>query len=171
LLESTSIEAGRFQIRCQPTDFNKVLSESVRIMKPLLNRRHQSLECHEPANMPLITIDPTRLTQVMVNLLSNASKFSPMDEKIEINLQIMEKRILRVSVADHGPGISPLNRKNIFNRFVRLDTRDGTQYGVGLGLSVVKTIIEEHGGQVGVDEYPVGGSIFWFTIPMNGGIV
>lgn len=171
LLESTSIEAGRFQIRCQLTDFNKVLSESVRIMKPLLNRRHQSLECHEPANMPLIKIDPTRLTQVMVNLLSNASKFSPMDEKIEINLQIMEKRILRVSVADHGPGISPLNRKNIFNRFVRLDTRDGTQYGVGLGLSVVKTIVEEHGGQVGVDEYPMGGSIFWFTIPMNGGIV
>jgi K+-sensing histidine kinase KdpD len=52
---------------------------------------------------------------------------------------------------------------------VRLDVRDGTQYGVGLGLSVVKTIVEEHGGEVGVEERYEGGSIFWFTIPVDGG--
>jgi PAS domain S-box-containing protein len=170
LLESTSIEAGKFQIRRQPTDFNKVISDSVRIMRPLLNRRHQSLECYEPSEIPPVMIDPTRLTQVMVNLLSNASKYSPVEEQIELNLQILDNDTLRVSVADHGPGIPLPNRKNIFSRFVRLDSRDGSQYGVGLGLSVVKTIVEEHGGKVGIEDCPGGGATFWFTIPLNGGV-
>lgn len=115
-------------------------------------------------------IDPTRLTQVMVNLLSNASKYSPIEEQIELNLQILDDDTLRVSVADHGPGIPLPNRKNIFSRFVRLDSRDGSQYGVGLGLSVVKTIVEEHGGKVGIEDCPGGGATFWFTIPLNGGV-
>ena len=170
LLESTSIEAGKFQIRRQPTDFNKVISDSVRIMRPLLNRRHQSLECYEPSEIPPVMIDPTRLTQVMVNLLSNASKYSPVEEQIELNLQILDNDTLRVSVADHGPGIPLPNRKNIFSRFVRLDSRDGSQYGVGLGLSVVKTIVEEHGGKVGIEDCPGGGATFWFTIPLDGGV-
>jgi PAS domain S-box-containing protein len=169
LLESTSIEAGRFHIRRQPTDFSIILSESVRVMKPLLDRRHQGLSIHEPPDLPQINIDPTRLTQVMVNLLSNASKYSPLDETIELKIQDTKDHMLYIAVADHGPGISPHDRNNLFNRFVRLDARDGTQYGVGLGLSVVKTIVEEHGGKVGVDERYGGGSIFWFTIPLDGG--
>ena len=169
LLESTSIEAGRFHIRRQPTDFNTILNESIRVMKPLLNRRHQDISIHEPPDLPQVNIDPTRLTQVIVNLLSNASKYSPMEETIELNIQNIEDHMLHIAVADHGPGISQSDRSNLFNRFVRLDVRYGTQYGVGLGLSVVKTIVEEHGGEVGVEERYEGGSIFWFTIPVDGG--
>jgi len=74
--------------------------------------------------------------------------------------------LLRLSISDRGSGITPLERESLFRRFVRLDTEDGTQYGIGLGLSVVKAIVEEHGGKVGVDERPGGGSTFWFTIPV-----
>jgi PAS domain S-box-containing protein len=169
LLESTSIEAGHFRIHRRPTDLNDVIGEAVRLMKPLLDRRQQSLALYEPAELPLANIDPTRLTQVLVNLLSNASKYSPMEDTIELTVEDVGSDTLRLSVADGGPGISPHDRANLFRRFVRLGDRDETQYGVGLGLWLVKTIVEEHGGEVGVDNRPAGGAVFWFTMPLNGG--
>ena len=72
-----------------------------------------------------------------------------------------------MSVADRGPGIPPAERLNLFRRFVRLDVQDDGEYGTGLGLYVVKTTIEAHGGQVGIEDRPGGGSIFWFEVPMD----
>ena len=75
----------------------------------------------------------------------------------------------RVSVIDRGPGIAPNYRKNLFHRFVFPDAGDAvSQAGAGLGLSVVKAIVEAQGGQVGVDDREGGGSTFWFTIPIVG---
>ncbi len=169
LLESTSIEAGRFSIRRRPTAINEVIVEAVQVMTPLLHRRRQRLVLPDLSPLPLVDGDPTRLTQVLVNLLSNASKYSPMEQEIELNLERVDDRSLRVSVADRGVGIPPAERADLFRRFVRLGDPDGAQYGIGLGLSVVKAIVEEHGGDVGVDERPGGGSIFWFTIPITEG--
>jgi signal transduction histidine kinase len=136
-------------------------------MKPLLERRQQNLSLDQPQRLPKIYADPTRLTQVLVNLLSTASKYGPLGEPIDVSLEEMDDRWLRVSVADRGPGIPADERENLFSRFIRLDTQDNTQYGIGLGLSVVKAIVEEHSGEVGVEERPGGGSIFWFTIPLD----
>jgi PAS domain S-box-containing protein len=168
LLESLSIEAGRFRIRRRLTDVNEILFEAVRVMKPLLDRRQQDLSLNQPKRLPRINADPTRLTQVLVNLLSNASKYSPLGQTIDVALKMVDDHQLHVTVADRGPGIPSRERENLFSRFMRLDTQDDTQYGIGLGLSVVKAIIEEHGGEVGVKERPGGGSIFWFTIPLDG---
>ncbi|HEY6074699.1 MAG TPA: ATP-binding protein, partial [Anaerolineales bacterium] len=66
-----------------------------------------------------------------------------------------------------GSGIQAEDKKNLFRRFIRLDEKDNAQYGIGLGLSVVKTIVESHGGTVGLDDRPGGGNIFWFTIPLE----
>lgn len=167
LLESTSIEAGRFSIQRHPTELDEVINEAVRVMRPLLNRRRQNLSLTELVEPSLINIDSTRMTQVLVNLLSNASKYSPIGQTIDLSLERADDDILRVSVADQGEGISPVERANLFRRFVRLNSQNSAQYGIGLGLSVVKTIVEEHGGEVGVDERPGGGSIFWFTIPLE----
>jgi len=109
--------------------------------------------------------DPTRLKQVMVNLLSNASKYGPLDQKIEVSIDSENEERVRVSVADTGPGIPLEERDKLFQPFVRLSAADGAQYGVGLGLSVAKAIVIEHGGEVGFDERSGAGSIFWFTIP------
>ncbi len=70
-------------------------------------------------------------------------------------------------MADRGPGIPSAEQAAIFRRFVRLGAEDAEQYGIGLGLSVVKAIVEGHGGEIGVDERPGGGSIFWFTLPLE----
>ncbi|MBN1966815.1 MAG: HAMP domain-containing protein [Anaerolineae bacterium] len=166
LLESISIEAGHFSIRRRPCDLRQVIAESVQIMQPLLNRRRQQLSLALPDDLPVIDADPTRLAQVVVNLLSNASKYSPMRCAIDLSLDFAAPDLLRLVVADQGPGISQAERASIFRQFVRASTQDEGRYGIGIGLSVVKAIVEGHGGEVGVDERPGGGSCFWFTIPL-----
>ncbi|OGO20921.1 MAG: hypothetical protein A2Z14_01735 [Chloroflexi bacterium RBG_16_48_8] len=168
LLESLSIEAGRFQIRRRPTDLNNIILEAVRMMKPLLDRRQQKLSIRTPLQLMKVNIDPTRLTQVVTNLLSNASKYSPIGKEIVLMVEKVGDKLIKISVADRGQGIPLVERSDIFRRFVRLDSQDGTQYGIGLGLSVVKAIVEEHGGEVGVEDHAGGGSIFWFTLPFSG---
>jgi two-component system, OmpR family, phosphate regulon sensor histidine kinase PhoR len=167
LLESVSIEAGRFRIRRRPTDLNEVITGAQILMKPLLERRNQRLIISLPPHLPKVDVDAMRLTQVLVNLLSNASKYSPIDQPIEISLSLQEKNAFKISISDRGPGISSEDKANIFRRFIRRDEKDKAQYGIGLGLSVVKTIVESHGGTVALDERPGGGSIFWFTIPIQ----
>jgi PAS domain S-box-containing protein len=168
LLESISIEAGHFHIHKRPTQFDTVLSEAMRVMQPLLTRRRQQLSLCKPNYFPTIQADPTRLTQVLVNLISNASKYSPIGTQIELVLEKIEDDKIRVTIADRGDGIPNKDKDQVFKRFVRLGNDDGTQYGIGLGLSVVKAIIEEHHGELGVENRQDGGSIFWFTLPING---
>lgn len=167
LLESTSIEAGHFRIRPRPTDLGEVITNALQVMKPLLERRHQNMSLYVPAKIPLVYADPTRLTQVLVNLISNASKYGPMESIIELRLQITDGSNLRVSVSDRGPGIPSSEQSKLYHRFMRLGANEKAQYGIGLGLSVVKAIVEAHRGKVGMRERPGGGSIFWFTIPVQ----
>ncbi len=172
LLQSGRIEAGRFLIRRDPTDLHQVIDDALRLVQPLLDRRQQPFTLVGPngadtaAEWPEIQADAARLTQVVVNLLVNASKYSPTGAAIEVWIELSANG-LRLAVADRGPGIPPNERLNLFRRFVRLDSQAGEQYGVGLGLHVVKTTIEAHGGQIGIDDRPGGGSIFWCELPLE----
>jgi len=167
LLESLTIEAGRFTIRPRSIDLQNVILDSIRVMEPLLNRRQQHLLLTRPSTIPAIKADPTRLTQVLVNLISNASKYGPIEQPIELIVETHNQESLKVSIVDRGPGIPMDERDQIFRRFVRLGSEDGSQYGIGLGLSVVKAIVEKHHGVLGVRERDGGGSIFWFEIPFD----
>ena len=167
LLESSSIEAGRFTLRRTRSDLTQLLQEAVQTMQPLLDRRHQALDMDLPSGLPTLWIDPTRITQVLVNLLSNASKYSPVGATILVRGQPPDGDWVRVEIADRGPGIPPAERESVFRRFVRLNSDETVQYGIGLGLAVVKAIVEEHGGQVGVEGRTGGGSVFWFSLPQQ----
>ena len=167
LLESASIESGHFQIHPSEARLSEIIGEAVRIMAPLLQRREQGLQIEMDWSLPLLTLDPTRITQVIVNLLSNASKYSPTGKGIQIKVSSTTRRQIKVAVVDQGAGLSAHERENLFKKFVRLSDNTGGQFGVGLGLSVVKTIVDAHGGKVGVDENLEGGSIFWFTLPIK----
>ncbi len=166
LLESSSIEAGRFAVRRKPADLNRIVAEAINLMQPLMVRRQQPLALSEPTRLPPIQADAARLRQVLINLLSNASKYSPPGLPIDLTVEQREAD-LRVAVADRGPGIPARERDSLFRRFVRLGSADGEQYGVGLGLSVAKAIVESHGGTIGVDARDGGGSVFWFTLPVE----
>ncbi len=167
LLESASIESGHFRIRPREARLSDVIGEAVRVMAPLLQRREQGLQIEMDWLSPPLSLDPTRITQVIVNLLSNASKYSPTGKGIRIKVSPCPESMLKISVIDQGAGLSPHDRENLFKKFVRLNDNTGEQFGVGLGLWVVKTIVDAHGGTVGVDENPDGGSVFWFTMPME----
>ncbi len=169
LLESASIEAGRFRVHIRPsTNLSKIIAEAIRMMQPLLDKHGQRLVLELPAAIPVVRADSRRMVQVLVNLLSNASKYGPDEAEITVGTTVNEGRV-RVTVADRGPGVSPEHRNDLFRRFVYPESEgDKSQYGVGLGLSVVKAIIEAHGGQVGVEDRPGGGLIFWFTLPVEG---
>ncbi len=166
LLESISIEAGHFSIRPRTIDFKEVVSECTRIMKPLLDRREQQVTVSYQEPLPQVYGDSTHLVQVLVNLLSNASKYGPMGKPIELSVTIANNNMIQVAVADQGEGIPPAKRDSLFYRFSRLNTAGSAQQGVGLGLWVVHAIVSEHGGTVGIRERPGGGSIFWFTVPI-----
>ncbi|MCL7452074.1 MAG: ATP-binding protein [Anaerolineae bacterium] len=166
LLESASIETGHFRVHPRPCSLDEIVAEAVGMMQPLLEKHGQSLVVELPAAIPMVKADPRRTVQVLINLLSNASKYGPDNAEVEIKAAV-EGDWIRVSVADAGPGVPPEHRHNLFRRFVHPQpSNDKAQVGVGLGLSVVKAVVEAHGGQVGVGE---GGSVFWFTLPREQG--
>jgi signal transduction histidine kinase len=147
------------------SDLGEIIAEAMRTMQPLLDKRAQRLVVELPAAIPTVEADPRRTVQVLVNLLSNASKYGPDHAEIVLGVSTSD-HWTRVTVADRGPGIPREYRDVLFRRFVPPSpSADKAQYGTGLGLSVVKAIVEAHGGRVGVDDRPGGGSIFWLTLP------
>ena len=166
LLESASIEAGRFYISPRRSDLGRIIAGAVQVLQPLLDKYGQRLLVKLPAGIPVVFADERRIIQVLVNLISNASKYGPSDEEITISAFVDQEWVI-VQVADCGPGI-PIDRQGqLFRRFMypsRIDRSE--KAGAGLGLSVVKATVESHGGQVGVKDRPGGGSIFWFSLPM-----
>jgi PAS domain S-box-containing protein len=166
LLESASLEAGRFRVYPRPSDLGEIIAEAAHMTQPLQEKYGQSLVVELPATVPLVQADSRRIVQVLVNLLFNAIKYSPDETKITLSA-IVSQDWVRVTVADQGPGVPPGRQDELFYRFVHYDADDAkSRHGAGLGLSVVKAIIEAHSGQVGVDSQTGGGAIFWFTLPV-----
>lgn len=166
LLESASIEAGRFRVHPRATDLGNIIADAVQIMQPLLNKHGQRLNVELPAAVPIVKADHRRTVQVVVNLLANANKYGPDDSEIDIRATT-SAGWARVAVADRGPGIPSQHRGELFKRFVHPTTDPTAEYGAGLGLWVVRTVVEAQGGQVGVNDRPGGGSIFWFSLPLG----
>ena len=118
--------------------------------------------------VPDVSADGRRLGQVLVNLILNASKFGPSNSAIDVTITARGDTI-RVSVADRGPGVSTEQAKRLFEPYYRAPATAGSgKDGVGLGLSIVKSIVEAHNGQVGVESRRGGGARFWFSLPSVG---
>jgi two-component system phosphate regulon sensor histidine kinase PhoR len=166
LLERFTIDAGVFRLRCQPILIENIIQKSVEIMTPLIQRRKQKLVLTIPEGLPTVWADPDRLGQVFINLIENASKYSPFNTEVTI---AAEGQIngLYIAVLDSGPGIPSSQMEALFKPYFTINKPDNVQSGIGLGLSVVKAIIEAHGGQVGVENIPKGGAKVWFTLPFR----
>ena len=168
LLEGASIETGRFRVYPKSVDPHAILVEAVHTMEPLAVKYGQTIELASLADLPAVLADARRTEQVLVNLLSNAIKWSPSGGRIRLIAAQEGERIL-VTVSDQGPGIPDGRQSEVFLRFDRTQTRDGRgESGAGLGLSVVKAIVEAQGGQVGAYNDPQGGAVFWFSLVVDG---
>lgn len=119
-----------------------------------------------PDKMPAVIIVPHQIKRVLINLLENAIRYSSFGGRIEIKAENVPGDFVKIVVSDEGEGIAEEDRAKVFNRFYRVEKSRNKQHGgSGLGLSIAKSIVEIHGGSIGVENRPGGGSSFWLMLP------
>ncbi|MBN1304404.1 MAG: hypothetical protein JXA13_08210 [Anaerolineales bacterium] len=166
LIEASSIETGRFKVSLQSVSFNEILQNAQELIQPLAQKYGLELGITAVTGQIMVMADHRRTVQVLVNLLSNAIKHSPENGLISIDHYVAGGN-LRVEVTDRGSGIPKEQRGNLFQRFSHLEVPiERAKQGAGLGLSVVKAIVDAQQGEVGISEPPEGGATFWFTLPL-----
>ncbi len=166
LLESASIEAGYFRVDPEPCRLDILVTEAIELIQPLIRQRHQRIVVTMAPDLPPVRADGQRMVQVLLNLLSNASKFGPYGDTITIQVAHTETAWVTVSVTDHGPGVPASQRERLFERFVRPGVQTLPSQGAGLGLAIVKAIIDRHGGTVIVRDGVPSGMTMQITIPV-----
>jgi two-component system sensor histidine kinase BaeS len=153
------------------TDVNQIVSKAVYMLKPLSDEKDINVNCTLEEGLPEIEADIDRISQVFYNILVNAIRYSPAKSIIKVVTQKTEvegQPWIKISVADQGPGIAQEDIPYIFDHFYRGDkSRDRKSGGSGLGLAVVKQLVEIHGGQVTVESKLAEGSIFVVLLPVT----
>jgi signal transduction histidine kinase len=163
LLCAAALGEGEFKIQPKPISLIDVISEVWPIVGPMLDQRKQPLHISSRGVLGDVAGDSRRIGQVLVNLISNASKFAAAGTDIEVTV-VARGGYQRVCVADHGPGIPVGSCTRLFQPYQQMAPSCGSTGGIGLGLSIVKSIIEAHGGQVGASNRRGGGASFWFEL-------
>jgi PAS domain S-box-containing protein len=163
ILDLARIESGRLDLAIVTVALDEAIAEAVELSQPLAARRGISLR-HTAAAGIHVRADAARLRQVLLNLLSNAVKYSREGGSVEVSCQATADAV-RVTVADEGPGIAAEHRALLFQPFQRLGAERTATEGTGIGLVIVKRLIEAMGGRVGVDSDPGVGSRFWVEVP------
>ncbi|MBS0578475.1 MAG: HAMP domain-containing protein [Proteobacteria bacterium] len=164
LLESVRIESGQLAIRRQSVSIAEIIEDAQALVGSLLAQRGQQLLVELPPDLPQVTADKTRLTQVFVNLLANANKFAPEGSGVRIGARA-EGPVLRAWVEDEGPGPAA-DQGELFARF-RRGAQEPEPAGLGLGLWLVRSIIDRHGGAVSFERTHAGRTRFAFTLPLE----
>ena len=166
ILDLSKIELGKAELNLTNLALTEVIEPLARTMLPVLAPGKHSLDVEIEEGLPLVHADKAKLSEVLLNLLSNAAKFTPDGGKLKIEA-IRKGDWCRVSVIDNGIGIKEENQEQIFEPFCQLDnplTKERS--GTGLGLALVKQIVEKHGGQIWVESEYEKGSRFTFTLPL-----
>jgi signal transduction histidine kinase len=162
-------DAGVMRLDRQSTSIVDLLSQTAEAFGPAAEDKGVSLQFHpDPGQLlPRVWVDHTRIAQVLSNLLDNAIFHSPPGGVVTIAVHKVD-HVLRVSVADTGPGIAPAEQEFLFDRFYRTDpSRTRATGGTGLGLTIARQLVEAHGGTIGVDSKPNSGSRFFFELPLD----
>jgi PAS domain S-box-containing protein len=162
LLDVTQIEMGQLAIERLPLAIDALVEEAVTTFGPRAADRKLRLTADVARNLPVISADRERLSQVLNNLIGNALKFTPDGGAIMIGAHPVGNAV-EIVVADTGCGIAPAELPNVFRRYWQADS--GAHRGVGLGLAIVHGIIEAHGGQVAVESTVGAGTTFRVTLP------
>jgi two-component system sensor histidine kinase KdpD len=163
LLDMARIESGEVKLNLQWQPLEEVVGSALNATHGMLN--NHVVEVHIPRDLPLVHIDELLIERVLVNLLENASKYTPPGSRITLAAEVIADQ-LSVSVSDNGPGL-PLGREEaVFQKFTRGERESATP-GVGLGLSICRAIVESHQGKIVATHRPGGGARFTFTLPLG----
>jgi signal transduction histidine kinase len=166
VLDLAKVEAGQFQLDAAPFSIREALESGVVMVRGRAASDGVDVELSADAEVDVIVGDERRIRQVIFNLLSNAVKFTPAGGHVSVTAAQVNGEV-RVSVADTGPGIAPLDRERIFEEFQQTELGVEQHEGTGLGLALSKRFVELHGGRIWVDGGPGDGSTFVFTLPVR----
>lgn len=165
LLESVRIESGQLNIRHQSVALSEVAEEARTLVGALLAQRGQQLLIELPDDLPNVNGDEMRLTQVLVNLLANACKYAPEHSRVRVGAEVQGDQLC-TWVEDEGPGVPDAQLGSIFDRFSRGPEQEPEPGGLGLGLWIVKSIIDRHGGQITATRTGENRTRFSFFLPL-----
>jgi signal transduction histidine kinase len=162
ILDLAKLEAGKLELMEEPTEVGVLVEQAVSLMRPWADRNRVSFEINLPADLPRVSVDPLKTKQVLINLVSNAVKFTPQGGRIEISAGRDGSGKLTINVSDTGIGISPQDIELVLIPFSRLESRDhfkralranavGELTSTGLGLALSKVVMERHGGTLTIE--------------------
>ncbi|MGQ9714379.1 MAG: GAF domain-containing protein [Anaerolineae bacterium] len=168
LLDISRIETGRLRLDLQPMHVQEVIEEVLGSLRGRAEAKGLRVRAEVPQGLPAVVADRDRITQVVLNLMDNAVRYTPEGGEVSVRVELADEALL-VHVQDTGIGIAPEEQDRIFERFYRSeDARVQETEGTGLGLAIVKSLVEMHGGRVWVESALEKGSTFSFTIPLRG---
>ncbi|MFN3741456.1 MAG: GAF domain-containing protein [Anaerolineales bacterium] len=175
LNDQSKIEAGRLRLEFRSVQVAEVVNEVIRSTQRQIDEKKQTLEVKIPLNLPPVWADRTRLAQILVNLVSNANKYTPEGGHILIAAEVTEnqwdpggaRHVVHLWVQDNGIGISLEDQKKLFQKFFRSDDPKAREApGTGLGLNITKSLVEMQGGRIWFQSEYRKGTTFHFTIPV-----
>ena len=166
LRDISRIELGQLQLELKPVRLTEALENGLEATRAQIDARSQRLELDVPDDLPPVYADPARLEQVLINLLSNAYKYTPEGGQIRVRAR-RQNGDVHCAVSDSGIGISPEDQARLFTKFFRSeDPAVREMPGTGLGLCIVKSLVELQGGHIIVESQLGRGTTFAFTVPV-----
>ena len=164
ILDFSQIESGKLSVSLVPASLHPILLECLVLIEPHAQKRDTRVSALPYDESLSLQADPLRLKQVLLNLLSNAVKYGGEGGIVSVAVSTVSPERLRISVEDHGPGLSANQVDMLFQTFNRVGQEFGPEEGAGIGLALCKRLIEAMGGNIGVDSTVGSGSVFWFEL-------
>jgi signal transduction histidine kinase len=166
LMDTVKTGSGRLQLQLEPVDMKSLLQGIGWQLSPIVQGKKQKLNMDVPGSLPIIHGDGQRLEQVVLNLMTNATKFTPEGGNITLRAHQQDSGLV-VEVQDNGIGIPKEAQSRLFKPYSRLSADTQRHPGLGLGLALSKQVVELHGGRIWVESEPGKGSTFSFSVPLD----
>lgn len=175
LADIARLETGHLRLEMEPTAVAEVIDEALTGLRGQIEEKEQTLALEVEGDLPPIYVDPTRVVQVLVNLISNANKYTPEGGRIEVGARLdasldeetgERRQVIHHWVTDTGIGIGEDDMSGLFGKFFRAESGKDMAPGTGLGLNITKSLVERHGGMIWAESEAGIGSTFHYTIPV-----
>ncbi|OJJ21654.1 hypothetical protein BKI52_14190 [marine bacterium AO1-C] len=167
ILDVQKLEESTLPLRKNQTSLNELLLDAVQQAQFITQEKKQTITTQIPGNLQ-VKVDHELVNRVFINLLTNASKFTPQNNPIHIQCEVVNNSFCKIMVKDTGVGIAAEHIEGIFDKFYQVNQKKtGVLRSTGLGLTFCKLAVEAHHGQIGVQSTPGQGSTFWFTLPLS----
>jgi signal transduction histidine kinase len=168
LMEFTRLQSGRVQLRREVSDLTEIAWQAASAIEPLADTRGQKIHLHAPDRPVLVWVDEARIERALLNLLSNAHKYSRNGGDIQVAVHSCPREAV-LTVTDDGPGIPKADWERVFERYYRSPSEASRRVqGNGLGLPIARSVVELHGGRISVESPPGSGAIFRIGLPRSG---